>query len=339
MNKSDKPKRGHLGLILKLLFVGILLFFLYKKDFISVQYTKNAFKNWPLVLYGIGAYVLTTCLGVLRWQWLLKAHGIKMQIARTFQLTLIGSFFNVALPGAVSGDVVKAFYVGKEVKGHRVRAFGSIIFDRVVGLSALALVSAVALMMGFSLLKGAVVLVALKLMIIISAMIVVAFYGYLFFVGDKNDPLLKVLQYLEQKLAKLEMVRKLYEVLRHYHHHKLAVLKVLGVSVLIQLLIGWACLNFAYALGETEVSALAIYIIVPLGLLITAIPVLPAGVGTGHAAFLYLFSLIGSNRGADVFTMVAMVNILFGTIGSVIYIRFRSREAKPDLSDIKEIAI
>ena len=32
----------------------------------------------------------------------------------------------------------------------------------------------------------------------------------------------------------------------------------------------------------------------------------PAGVGTGHAAFAYLFNLWGSQRGADIFTLAVL---------------------------------
>ena len=60
-----------------------------------------------------------TTLGILRWQWLLKAQNINLPIMRTAQLNLIGAFFNLALPGAVSGDFVKAFYIGKDIPGQK----------------------------------------------------------------------------------------------------------------------------------------------------------------------------------------------------------------------------
>ena len=53
--------------------------------------------------------IASAFLGPIRWQLLLRAQGIKLSMGRTAQLTLIGNFFNIALPGAVSGDFVKAF--------------------------------------------------------------------------------------------------------------------------------------------------------------------------------------------------------------------------------------
>jgi uncharacterized membrane protein YbhN (UPF0104 family) len=90
----------------------------------------------------------------------------------------------------------------------------------------------------------------------------------------------------------------------------------------------------AYALGETQLTLLPVYVVVPIGLLITAIPVLPAGVGTGHAAFLYLFGLLGSQRGADIFSLYALGQILTGAIGGLIYLRFRATEPSPALSSV-----
>jgi hypothetical protein len=52
--------------------------------------------------------------------------------------------------------------------------------------------------------------------------------------------------------------------------------------------------------------------------------VAPAGLGTGHFAFAFLFGLLGSQRGGDVFSLYALCNILVGAIGGVIYMRFRS---------------
>src|SRR5690242_16977115 len=112
---------------------------------------------------------------------------------KAFQLTMIGNFFNIALPGAVSGDFVKAFYVGKEIRGQRARAFGSILFDRVAGLSALVLVSALATILGYPRYNGTRMFSAILPMVTIAGACVIAFYGYLFLVREKHDPFLRIL--------------------------------------------------------------------------------------------------------------------------------------------------
>lgn len=311
----------NLKLILKVVFVAGLFVFLSQKGAISFKSTRDAFGHPEYIVPGFLGMFFTSILGTARWQWLLRAQGINLPLLRTLRLTLIGGFFNVALPGAVSGDFVKAYYVGKEIQGKQARAFGTILFDRIVGVSALALVSAGAMLFGMHSYEGTPMWFALKFMVSVSAGAVIAFYAYLFLVREHHDPLLRFLNFIGAKFPKLVGMAKVYEGVRHYHNHRLLVLWVLALSVVVHLTVGWACLNLARALGESGLSLIGLYVVVPLGLLITAVPVLPAGVGTGHAAFLYLFHLIGSERGADTYTLLAIFNVIMGAIGGLVYLR------------------
>ncbi len=323
MNRFLKPT-------LKALFVFGLLYFLVKKGFISVELTRQAFGHWQLMTAGLLLFGFNFFLGAVRWHWLLQAHGLRLRFLRTLELTLVGNFFNIALPGAVSGDFVKAFYVGKDIGGKRSQAFGSILFDRVAGLSALVFVSGVAMTAGYSSFissgVGVGVIRALRPFLVTSVLVVVAFYSYLFLVRDHHDPVLRVMRRLEKTLPKLHALTQIYLGLRYYHHHRGTVLKVFILSVFIHTLVGLSLLLFAGALGETTLPVLGLYTVFPLGLLITAIPVAPAGVGTGHYAFAQLFKLISSERGADVFTLMAISNLFFGGLGGLVYLRFRAHD-------------
>jgi uncharacterized protein (TIRG00374 family) len=325
--------KSYVKLVAKIAFVVALLYFLSRKGFISMQQTGKAFSNWQDFVPGMLAMFVTTIMGAVRWQLLLRPQGIHLKWGRVVQLTLIGNFFNIALPGAVSGDFVKAFYIGKEIGGQRARAFGSILFDRVSGLSALVLVSATALVLGMSQFEHSPVMAGTRVFIVTAAICVLAFFTYLFLVREHHDPALRLLRAFEQRVPKAGSLARIYEGLRHYHNHRLVVLQVLLMSVVIHLMVGWACYQYAAALGEGHLNLLALYVIVPLGLLVTAVPVAPAGVGTGNFAFAMLFGLLGSQRGGDIYTLFALVNILVGALGGVVYLRVRSHEPAPDLSE------
>jgi len=328
---EPRKKNQAIKLSLKILFVFGLLYFLAKKGFISVDDTRHAITQWRYSIPGLCGLVFTSFLGVIRWQWLLKAHNVRLPFWRTFQLTYIGVFFNIALPGSVSGDFVKAFYVGKEAPGQRTKAFGSIAFDRVAGLSALVVLSAICFLIEMASMADSAFLKALQLFVTVAAAVVIAFYGYLFLVRERHDPLLKVMGALEARFPRLGPFTRLYEALRHYHSHRVTVLKVLALSLALWCGVGWSIQQFALAMGETQLHLLPLYVIVPIGLLITAIPVLPAGVGTGHAAFLYLFSLLGSQRGADIFSIYILAQIGTGALGGLVYLRFRATAPAPAL--------
>jgi uncharacterized protein (TIRG00374 family) len=333
--KKPSSLRKKVTLMFKVLLVFGLLYFLAKKGFISVQSMQQAFLQWQKMVPAMTALAVAAFLGVIRWQWLLKAQNIHLDWLRTFQLTFIGNFFNIALPGAVSGDFVKAFYVGKEVKGQRARAFGSILFDRVAGLSALVLVSAGALITDLGSFLHTPLISGIRVVLGVGAASVIFFYTYLFLVREKHDPVLRILKGTEKRFPRTSSLTRIYESLRHYHHHRWTVTKVLLISILIHLTVGWGCLYFAQALGDLDISLRSLYVVVPIGLLITAVPVAPAGVGTGNVAFLYFFQLIHSERGADVYSLVALTNILIGFIGGMIYFRFRSEHSSFDLDSLQ----
>ena len=55
-------------------------------------------------------------LATFRWWLLLQAIGLPVKPKQAFLLTCIGNFFNTTLPGAVTGDVIKGYYVIKAQK-------------------------------------------------------------------------------------------------------------------------------------------------------------------------------------------------------------------------------
>ena len=111
---------------------------------------------------------------------------------------------------------------------------------------------------------------------------------------------------------------------RVYHTERKVVLKTLCLSAVIHVLAGFSCLCFAKALGETQIPINGLFVVVPLGLLVTAVPVLPGGVGTGHAAFSFFFHLLGSERGADVFSYFVLIQLFIGAVGGLVYLRFKT---------------
>lgn len=314
---------------LKIAFVGLVFWWLSKKNLISAAAFMGGLQNWPQLLLGFAAMAFSAIFAAFRWGFLLEAQGIFLPKARLLQLQFIGNFFNVALPGAVSGDFVKAFYIAKESPGNRSRAFGSILFDRLVGLTALVAVSLVALLIGMSHFRGSPILAGVKAFVITSGAAVFVFYTYLFLIHEQVDPLLRILQTLEKRNAKFGSLVRIYLGVRVYHSEKMLVLKTFLMAFVIQALAAFACVCFARALSETQLPVNGIFVVSPLGLLVTAVPVLPGGVGTGHAAFSFFFHLLGSERGADVFSYFVLINLFLGSLGGLVYLRFKA--AAPEL--------
>ncbi len=326
-----------LKLLGKFALVGGLIYFLVRRGLlsISISNTGTALSRLDEIIPAMLALFAGTVLSIFRWKILLEAHGIRLGWVRTLELTFVGNFFNIALPGAVSGDLVKALYVAKDVKGLRAKAFGSILFDRIAGVSALVLVAAGALVVGFDHFWGTPLIQAIRVFLGTSAAGFIVFYAYLFLMDPKHDPVHALLRRLEKKMPKLGSLFRIYEGVKDYSQHRLAVTKAVAISMCVHLLVAFACWRFTYALGDPTVPLLAIMVVVPLGLLVIAIPILPGGIGTGHVAFGYLFQLLGSKLGADVFTLFALYGISVGLLGGLSYLRFKSEGSLPDLKQAR----
>ncbi|MBI5496767.1 MAG: flippase-like domain-containing protein [Deltaproteobacteria bacterium] len=321
---AASPARRVLSATVKTALVGVLLYYLAQKGFLSWEEISGAYGDG--LGWAVGGHVLltsATILSIWRWQIVLRAQDIVLPFRRTLALGFIGNFFNVALPGAVTGDLVKAYYIGQDVEGRRARAFGAIFFDRVLGLASLIIVVAGAQVVGATLTGPPAVLEALRAFTVVLAVGTVGFFTYLFLVPEERDLVLRVFAALERRVHQVAALREFYLGMRAYHHRPWAVLRAMVVSCGIHLVVGLASTSFAWAMGERQLMPLQVYASVPLAFLVTMIPVAPGGLGTGHAAFLFLVRLAGSERGADVFTLFALNGFLVGAVGGLVYLRFR----------------
>lgn len=323
-----------LKVVARVAVVGALLWLLVHKGFLSLEETRQAFARPAYSLTGIALVVATLFISSTRWHRLLHALGFRLSWARALELTSIGTFFNIALPGSVTGDLVKAYYLGQEGplqgasgESNKAKGFGVIVFDRVLGLSGLVLVSAVALLADVPGASQNAQFQALWWFVELTAAAVVVFYAYILIVNPDADPFMAVLRRLEARVPAVGALRRFVDGFRDFHQHPGTVAAALLLSVVNQATVGLACYMFTQALGETFITLRTVYAVVLSGLVVTTLPVGPAGVGTGHVALLYLLKLVGSDRGADVFTLFWLAQMLIGLGGGVVYLRFRAGAA------------
>ena len=324
--------------LIKFLVVAALLYFMGSKGFLSLTALQKAFTEWN---YMIPAYALLFCgsfMSMYRWQFLLRVQKLDLNFAMIVKLSFIGQFFNIALPGAVSGDIVKAHYVAKSAAGMRAKSFSSIFFDRVIGLSALVLVSMIALLISQIAGWGLSIPQSLKIFVYGLGTSVLLGFGYLFLVREHHDPLLMILRKLEKKITLIGSITRIYEGLREYQNHR----KTVFLMILLSMVTHGMCLSsyvlFCYALGEHQLPPLGLFVLMPLAMVVTAIPLAPGGMGTGHAAFLFLLKIMGSDRGADLFNLILTFQVFFGLLGAIVYLRFKSHDPSLNMHNLEAMS-
>jgi uncharacterized membrane protein YbhN (UPF0104 family) len=89
-----------------------------------------------------GLFLLTQAVSTLRWQLLGQSLGLGGRWRDYLAHYFVGMFFNLVLPTSVGGDVVRAWYLGRQqgakpAAGRQTTAFLSVLADRVNGFAVL----------------------------------------------------------------------------------------------------------------------------------------------------------------------------------------------------------
>lgn len=85
-------------------------------------------------------YILGQLIFVARWSLLLKVQSIRIGFWPAVRLHFLGLFYNNCLPGAIGGDLPRAWYVTKHTD-KKLEAALSVFVDRVVGLTGMLIMA------------------------------------------------------------------------------------------------------------------------------------------------------------------------------------------------------
>jgi glycosyltransferase 2 family protein len=140
----DSPwLKGGLAVLILALLVAFGRF-----DLSSLQ---NAMRSWPWL---VGAFLLMLppyAIVSIRFKLVLEAFDLPVSFRDATRWTMIGSFFDIAMPGSSGGDLVKIGYVVSHYgKGNRTKSVMAIFVDRVVGLLGLFILAFIACALGWS---------------------------------------------------------------------------------------------------------------------------------------------------------------------------------------------
>ncbi len=267
--------------------------------------------------------LLNLLVNNIRWTAMLKMKGFGFTNKHTFPLTLIGTFFNYAMPGGLGGDVVKGYYLLKRSSDSRTSAAISVLMDRLIGMYGMVMVSVVGIAVEWAAVESHPELQVLALLVMALFLGMTAFFAISFSVAVYHHPLVDL---LFRKLPGGAFLNKLYEVVHSYRNHPTSLLYFLFLSLVSQLLIVVFVWYFAWISGVQELMFSIYLFAVPLALISTVLPVTPGGIGVGQAAAYYLFGLftgIEGHFGPDAITAYQVVLFGWGLFGAYFYVTAR----------------
>jgi uncharacterized protein (TIRG00374 family) len=300
---------------------------------------KNVFSRrvhaGPLLI-ATGICVVGLLITFLRWHLLVRAVGLPFSRYDAIRLGLVGYYFNTFLPGAIGGDIVKGFAIARE-QGRRTLAVATVLIDRIIGLWALiwfvAIIGSVFWILDDPILKNPK-LMAIVLFTIVFVAVSMAIWVGVGFLSEERAARIA---------ARLQRVRKvggslaeLWRACWTYRKKSRAVLAAMLLSMVGHT--GWV-LVFHYSVHafeipnpELDVGTLPEHmIIVPVGMTVSALILVPGGIGVGEAAYAELYKILGKPEVNGIVGCMAQRVIFFGIglLGYLVYTRMRAGAAVP----------
>ncbi|MDB4988195.1 MAG: hypothetical protein JWN04_3373 [Myxococcaceae bacterium] len=240
--------------------------------------------------------------GLVRWRLLMRAYGAEalpswLDSARLF---LIGAFYNL-LPGAVGGDLVRAYAVRAHFENASVtQSIGVVFVERVLGLSALLALSAASATLSPSLSGPVLAYALIGLLGSVAAITAVAAAR-------------RIASVLPPRLARFFAS---FPTLRFPSALMLAAL--VSVATHLSIALGGYVLIRDLAPQVSLTDALVSF---PLGTLAAYFPATVAGAGARDVALVVLFERVGVARADALTTSIAMLaaNITVSGIGGLLH--------------------
>jgi uncharacterized membrane protein YbhN (UPF0104 family) len=300
--------RRFLSFLLKFAVSALLLYLSLRKvnlGSVGLQLTTLDWRWNALVLIFLCTQVP---LVALRWQKIVAVCGAKLASGTAIRFSFIGIFFNQTLPSTVGGDAVRVWLLSRDGAGWSTAVY-SVLIDRVVGVSALAVIVVACLPWTLNLVHDPVARATLA-MIGFGALVGAAVFLAL---GAQH---LRVLErwWLTRHLVTAS--RLAWRLCR-----SAAAARVAALSFAIHLLTVLAAWGAARSVHATVDFAQILFLFLPV-MLIATVPISIAGWGLRESAMIMAFSYAGlaEGDGLIVSLLYGAATLAVGAIGGVVWI-------------------
>ncbi|SHG18537.1 lysylphosphatidylglycerol synthase transmembrane domain-containing protein [Flagellimonas flava] len=133
---TEKLRKKLLTALKIVISVALIYFIFTKIDFKEVVGTLKDSNPWYLFL-GILLVASSKAIGALRLNLYFHQIGVKLTHLSNFKLYLLGMFYNLFLPGGISGDAYKGYVIQKKYKAGTKKVVAVLFLDRLSGLLAI----------------------------------------------------------------------------------------------------------------------------------------------------------------------------------------------------------
>jgi len=268
--------------------------------------------NFGIIVISFLLILLTQFLVTARLKEILSAQEVHIKFKNLFFLSMIALFFNNFLPSALGGDVVKAYYAGKQSK-KTMEPYTAIFTDRAVGYITLIAWSAIGLWIYRNQLNNAAVFHSVYVMVAVAIGLI------LFFTSRQiSKPYHWIVNRLPSEVWRSRLNR-LYDCVNGYRAHPFLMLFAVGLSALSHLSLIYMNWLLARGMG-LDVSLGILMLLLPIIGVVQNAPSIN-GLGIREGAYVFFLGEYISSEGALALSVAFYLVFLAASLcGGIIYV-------------------
>jgi len=298
----------------------VFLIILIKKGPFQLEQIKYIFSQQKILFTGFILILLQFILTAYRWKLFVDLKA-KITTTLAFKLTLIGQFFSFFIPGGVGGDIVKALELSKLKGLGRSETLATVLADRILGLFAMVFYST--LFLGIDYFTDPNPNPGILKYLIFSIVLFTAMLIGLLFGRNVVHLITKIFHGKENKILVLlqKMVGSFELTFTSFRIPKLSIFIVL-LSLILQAISIYFMSLVVESLGLQIPSYLVFFSLSCFGFLASAIPITPAGIGVGQAAFYLLFATFSDELGKASVTAISALQLFqffYALVGGLLF--------------------
>lgn len=140
VEKRESRSSRFLKLFVKVLITALCFWYISRKIDFSQAFEALKQANWLLLLLSSLLYILSKIIGAFRLNIYFKNIGLHFRQWQHLKLYWLGLFYNLFLPGSISGDAYKVVILFKRLNAPYKKTSAAVLLDRFSGLLGLGII-------------------------------------------------------------------------------------------------------------------------------------------------------------------------------------------------------
>jgi len=311
----DKMMKKLILLFIKLaISAGLFIFIIHKVDINQLASIFLSLKTSYFLMAFILIIVEQILLSYL-WFILIKVKEGNQSFTRIIYITFISGFLGFLLPASVGTEFAKVYQLRKG-NYRLLDCISSVLVMRVVSLSSLIFVSVAGIW--FALYSGLIIEQPLTYTVLIISIFYFLVFYFFFKIHFSHSFIMNMCLGSNFLYTK---IKQIYDSLIIYRNHAKTICFASCLGILIQIIRIITVYAASLAL-DLHIPIKYFFMLVPLVLIITLLPISLAGLGIREGAYMYLFRLAGVSA-TNSFTLsltISMLGILIILLGGLMYV-------------------